>query len=150
MILDAGQLRGMAKDRAELYGKPHLRARYTRGGSYEALQQRCAVCGRRAGSCHHVARRSWGRSFRLVTPNGTWDLRSPLFALCGSGTTGCHGGFHDGGLRAEWSWRSSVYEEAWWSGELLREYGPHHPGLYEYGYWLITDRYGNEMIREAM
>ena len=30
MILDAGQLRGMAKDRAELYGKPHLGARYTR------------------------------------------------------------------------------------------------------------------------
>ena len=59
MILDAGQLRGMAKDRAELYGKPHLGARYTRGASYEALQQRCAVCGRRAGSCHHVARRSW-------------------------------------------------------------------------------------------
>ena len=105
---------------------------------------------KRAGSVHHVARRSWGEAFRLVTPRGTWDLRSPLFCLCGSGTTGCHGGFHDGGLRAEWSWRSSVYEEAWWSGVLLREYGPHHPGLYEFGRWLITDRYGNEMFREAM
>ena len=57
-------------------------------------------------SCHHVAHRSLGLEFELVTPNGTWSLRSPLFALCGSGTTGCHGQFHGGaGLRAEWRWR---------------------------------------------
>ena len=29
MILEASQLRGWPKERAELYGKPHLGARYT-------------------------------------------------------------------------------------------------------------------------
>lgn len=53
------------------------------------------------------------------------------------------------GLRAEWRWRSKVYEEAWWTGQLLEVYEPHHPGLYEYGYWAITDEHGNEMIREG-
>ena len=90
-----------------------------------------------------------GKTFRLVTPNGVWELRSPLFALCGSGTTGCHGKFHDGGLRAEWVWRTGAAEEAWWSGTLLREYPPHSPDLYMFGYWAITDRYGNEIIREV-
>jgi len=42
-----------------------------------------------------------------------------------------------------------VYEEAWWTGQLLEVYEPHHPGLYEYGYWAITDEHGNEMIREG-
>ena len=86
MILDAGILRGYPKERVELYGKPHLGARYTHGKAYEALSPRCCVCGRRAGSVHHVAHRSWGETFRLVTPCGAWDLRSPLFCLCGSGT----------------------------------------------------------------
>lgn len=151
MILDAGILRGYPKERAELYGKPHLGARYTHGKAYEPLVPYCCVCGRRAGSVHHVAHRSLGGTFRLVTPRGTWDLRSPLFCLCGSGTTGCHGKFHGGArLRAEWAWRSTAYEEMWWSGELLQAYGPHSPGLYEYGYWLVTDRDGHEMIREGM
>ena len=151
MILDAGILRGYPKERAELYGTPHLGARYTHGKAYEPLAPYCCVCGRRAGSVHHVARRSWGETFRLVTPRGTWDLRSPLFCLCGSGTTGCHEKFHGGArLKAEWKWRSTVYEEDWWAGELLQTYGPHSPGLYEYGYWLVTDRDGHEMIREGM
>lgn len=48
MILQASQLRGWPKERAELYGKPHLGARYTGKRSYELLQDRCCVCGRRA------------------------------------------------------------------------------------------------------
>ena len=125
MILEASQLRGWPKERAELYGKPHLGARYT---------------GKRRG---------WGLEFKLVAPGGTWDLRSPLFALCGSGTTGCHGRFHGAGLKAEWRWRHPVYEEAWWTGQLLEVYEPHDPGLYEYGYWAIVDKDGNEIIREG-
>ena len=67
-----------------------------------------------------------------------------------SGTTGCHDKFHGGArLKAEWAWRSKVYEEAWWTGELLQVYEPHSPDLYEFGYWAITDRYGNEIIREV-
>ena len=151
MILDAVVLRGYPKERAELYGKPHLGAHYTHGKAYEALSPQCCVCGRHAGSVHHVAHRSWGETFRLVTPCGAWDLRSPLFCLCGSGTTGCHDKFHGGArLKAEWRWRHPVYEEAWWTGQLLQVYEPHDPGLYEYGYWLITDRDGNEMIREGI
>lgn len=151
MIIDAATLRGFPKERAELYGKPHLGARYTHGKAYEALSQRCCICGMRAGSVHHVAHRSWGEKFRLVTPRGAWDLLSPLFCLCGSGTTGCHDGFHAGArLKAVWEWRAEEYEEAWWSGELLQAYAPHDPGLYEYGYWLITDRDGAEIIRERM
>lgn len=103
MILDAGVLRGYPKERAELYGKPHLGAHYTHGKAYEALSPRCCVCGRRAGSVHHVAHRSWGEIFRLVTPCGTWDLRSPLFCLCGSGNaSGCHRKAHDGRLHFRW------------------------------------------------
>lgn len=40
MILDAGVLRGYPKERAELYGKPHLGAHYTHGKAYEALSPR--------------------------------------------------------------------------------------------------------------
>lgn len=149
MILDASQLRGWPKERAELYGKPHLGARYTGKRSYEPTQPRCCVCGRRATNCHHVAHRGWGLEFELAAPGGTWSLRSPLFALCGSGTTGCHGRFHGAGLKAEWRWRHPVYEEAWWTGQLLEVYEPHDPGLYEYGYWAIVDRDGNEIIREG-
>ena len=67
MILQASQLRGWPKERAELYGKPHLGARYTGKRSYELLQDRCCVCGRRAQSCHHVAHRSWGKSTSRTT-----------------------------------------------------------------------------------
>lgn len=35
------------------------------------------------------------------------------------------------------------------SGTMLREYPPHSPDLYMFGYWAITDRYGNEIIREV-
>lgn len=47
-MIPASALRGMPKPRAELYGKPHLGCRYTHGGSYEALQPVCCLCGRRA------------------------------------------------------------------------------------------------------
>ncbi len=150
MILQASQLRGWPKERAELYGKPHLGARYTGKRSYELLQDRCCVCGRRAQSCHHVAHRSWGLEFELVTPNGTWSLRSPLFCPLRQR--------HDrvprqvprrGAAQGRVALAAPVYEEAWWTGQLLQVYEPHDPGLYEYGYWAITDEHGNEMIREG-
>ncbi|MFR3452249.1 MAG: hypothetical protein ACLTSX_12580 [Collinsella sp.] len=82
-----------------------------------------------------------------MTPNGTWSLRSPLFALCGSGTTGCHNGFH-GGARyvPRWVWDNIQYEQQWWDGLLLKLYPPHHPGLYEYGRWEIEDRETGRII----
>ena len=139
MIVTASQLRGMPKERAELYGKPHVGAEYHRRG-YRLTRETCIVCGRRACNCHHVAHRAWG-DFTLWTPKGTWVLRSPLFALCGSGTTGCHDGFH-GGARYEprWVWDAPEAEEMWWDGTLLANHEPHDPHLYLFGHWEIHDR----------
>lgn len=142
-MISMGQLRGHSLERAELYGKPHVGARYTGKGArdYERTQGWCCICGRPAMSCHHVVPRGRGERFNLVTPNGTWSLRSPLFALCGSGTTGCHDGFH-GGCRftPRWVWDNIQFEQQWWDGLLLGLCPPHHPALYDYGRWEIEDR----------
>src|SRR6476660_6104163 len=42
---------------------------------------RCRICGGRAGTLHHLVPRSLGGD----------DCVDNLVALCGSGTTGCHG-----------------------------------------------------------
>lgn len=142
-MITMAQLRGTSLERAELYGKPHVGARYTgsTAKSYERTADCCCICGRPAQSCHHVIPRGRGERFQLVTPNGTWSLRSPLFALCGSGTTGCHEGFHGGArYRARWAWDNIQYEQQWWDGLLLRQFAPHHPALYAYGRWEIEDR----------
>lgn len=142
-MISMGQLQGHSLERAELYGKPHVGARYTGKGArdYERTQEWCCICGRPAMSCHHVIPRGRGERFNLVTPNGTWSLRSPLFALCGSGTTGCHDGFH-GAARfvPRWVWDNIQFEQQWWDGLLLKLFPPHHPGLYDYGRWEIEDR----------
>lgn len=141
---------GLSYEKASLYGLPHIGARYRRSGckwkrngarSYERTQEWCCICGRPATNCHHVVPISYGEVFELSTPNGDWALRSPLFALCGSGTTGCHNGFHGGAwLKARWVWDSPEYEREWWDGVLLARYAPHHPALYCYGQWVIENR----------
>ena len=106
-MIQMHQLRGLSIERAELYGKPHVGAHYTKGTRYERTQARCCVCGGNATNCHHVIPRGRGQEFALQTPNGLWLLKSPLFAVCGSGTTGCHNGFHGGAfLKAKWVWKS--------------------------------------------
>lgn len=141
-MIGMARLRGLPAGVAELYGKPHVGARYTGAGKrdYERSQGWCCICGRPAQSCHHVVPRGKGEVFELVAPNGTWGLRSPLFALCGSGTTGCHDGFH-GGARyvARWVWDAAEFERQWWDGELLGRHPPHDPALYLYGRWEIED-----------
>lgn len=142
-MIGMAQLRGTTLEQAERYGKPHVGARYTGKGKrdYERTQAWCCICGRPAISCHHVVPLGKGERFQLVTPNGTWSLRSPLFALCGSGTTGCHNGFH-GGARfvPRWVWDNTLFEQQWWSGELLKRHPPHDPALYLYGRWEVEDR----------
>lgn len=142
-MIGMARLRGLPAGVAELYGKPHVGARYTGAGKrdYERTQGWCCICGRPAQSCHHVVPRGKGEVFELVAPNGTWGLRSPLFALCGSGTTGCHDGFH-GGARyvARWVWDAAEFERQWWDGELLGRHPPHDPALYLYGRWEIEGR----------
>lgn len=142
----ASQLRGLSVDAAELYGKPHLNARYLGIGSSARAYRiddgaRCAICRRPATNAHHVPPLSKGQGFRLVTPRGDWLLRPSLFALCGSGTTGCHNGFH-GGARfvPRWVWIDDRRAEAWWDGTILSLLEPHDPGIYAYGHWLVEDR----------
>lgn len=142
------QLRGLSLERAELYGKPHIGARYTGGSSYERTYERCCVCGRPATNCHHVVPRGLGERFPLVTPDRTWLLRSPLFALCGSGTTGCHDAFHGGAhLEARWVWDEEQYERWWWDGIMLEKWGPHATELYGFGEWQINVRSTGKIIR---
>ena len=142
------QLRGLSLERAELYGKPHVGVRYTGGSGYERTAERCCICRRPATNCHHVAPRRMGDSFPLVTPDRTWLLRSPLLALCGSGTTGCHNGFHGGSrFEARWVWDEEQYERWWWDGALLEEWGPHATELYGFGEWQITDKNTGRIIR---
>lgn len=130
---------GLSRERAELYGKPHIGATYTSGGRYRHTADWCPICGRPAGSVHHIARKSWAVEVPLVTDKGAWTLRSPLVTLCGTGTIGCHGRMHDGGLVMSWEWYRPSYEDLWWDGSLLAEHGPHSPALYRYGCWVILD-----------
>ena len=140
---------GLSREKAALYGLPHIGAHYAQKGAkwkrdgarkYERTQEWCFVCGRPARNCHHVVPVSNGQVFELDAKSGSWPLRSPLFALCGSGTTGCHVMFHSGRPKARWAWDEPEFEDAWWSGELLASYAPHHPALYCYGQWEIEDR----------
>ena len=143
-------LHGMSMEKAMLYGLPHIGARYTHNGrkrkkngarAYERTQGWCAICGRPATSCHHVVPISNGQVLELETRNGVFLLRSPLFAVCGTGNTGCHDGFHGGAwLKARWVWDSPEYESAWEDGELLTRFAPHHPALYCFGQWEIENR----------
>ncbi len=142
------QLRGLSLEKAELYGKPSVGARYTGGNSYERTTERCIICGKPAQSCHHVIPRSRGMRFQLVTPNRVWLLKSPLFALCGSGTTGCHDGFHGGSrFRAKWVWDEEQYERWWWDGILLEKFGPQSTDLYGFGEWQIENKNTGRIIR---
>lgn len=132
-----GQLQGLSADRASLFGMPHIGAAYRRSGGYAPITDRCLMCGRPVSNCHHVV----PRSVREVFVLDGHELRSPLFALCGSGTTGCHDGFH-GGARyfASWAWDDPRDEDLWWDGTLLRHYLPHDVRLYGRGRWEIEDR----------
>ena len=141
---ERSQLCGLSYEVAECYGKPHINAYYLASGvkSHRAEPDAlCAVCRKPAESVHHIPPLSKGRIFLLKTKWGQFVLKPSLFALCGSGTTGCHNGFHGGArYRATWAWDSDEYAEMWWSGEFLKDMRPHSPGLYAYGKWVIHDR----------
>lgn len=131
---------GLSNTWGDLFGLPHIGAEYTsyESGGYTVLDgEPCVVCGRPATNAHHVV----PKSVRKVVSIGGRMLRSPLFALCGSGTTGCHDGFHGGArYKVRWEWDTEEYERAWWSGELLDRYGPHSDELFRYGKYVLTDR----------
>lgn len=138
----AAMLRGLSVEAAQKFGMPHIGAHYEgRGVRTNRLDEdaACAFCRARATNAHHVPNVGMGARNSGFHLDG-WFLRPALIALCGSGTTGCHGDCHNGRMHIAWHWDSDEYARAWWEGELLREYGPHSPMLYCYGEWVITRR----------
>ncbi len=138
------QLQGLPYEIAECYGKPHIGCYYA-SDSVKSHKRKdgvhCLCCGMPATNAHHNPPLSRGHSFSLVTSKEIYVLKPALFALCGSGTTGCHNGFHGGArYKAEWIWLSDEYAEMWWNGELLDTCAPHSKELYCFGYWRITDK----------
>lgn len=141
------QLRGLPIEEAQKFGMPHIGCFYE-GESVKSHRREegaaCCVCGASASNAHHDPPLGMGgknRSFLLETPMGKHVLKPALFAVCGSGTTGCHDGFHGGSrYKARWVWESPEYGELWWSGYWLSHgIDPHSPVLYELGHWEISD-----------
>lgn len=122
------------------YGMPHIHAFYSgKGVNTHRLEDTalCAVCGRRATNAHHCPPKG---SVGTIWLNGH-VLRPALIAVCGSGTTGCHDGFHGGAwLSCRWEWDSKESMESWWAGELLQEYCPHDLRLYGLGRHVLSDK----------
>ena len=132
-MLTREQLHGWSYDKASLMGLPNIGAKYVTARRYKLTTDTCAVCGARATNVHHIVPKRNGYTFALHNH----ELRSPLIALCGSGTTGCHGLFHSGKLKAVWEWNSEEYERQWWSGELIDRHGAHSQAFFKYGNWTI-------------
>ena len=132
------QLHGFAYPAAECYGKPHFLCAYDGkqiGDTRLFDSATCMCCGRPATNAHHWPPRK-NPTFTLHDIK----LRPALFAVCGSGTTGCHNGWHGGArFKAIWKWDADSYAEEWWEGEMLGTYEPHDQALYEFGCWECYD-----------
>lgn len=143
-VPDASLLRGLPIAYAEGYGKPHLGSAYTADDAkaYELMEgAKCAACSCLATNSHHFPPLSKGRHFLLSTRWGQFVLKPALIALCGSGTTGCHGKAHSHDMSVEWVWDSDDAADRWWSGWLLSHgIAPHDPALFEYGHWEVGGR----------
>ena len=143
-------LSGLSRETAERFGKPHVSAFYAASSvSSNRLAEgaSCAICDRPATNSHHEPPRSKG-AFALPTPKGVFVLKPALIALCGSGTTGCHGAVHSGIFRIRWVWDSEEAERAWWDGSILSKSAPHDPALYGFGHWEILGPQGVKEVRE--
>lgn len=156
----------------DLYGLPHLGAEYVTGWShgrrnYRRIAEVCCLCDRqRSTNTHHVVGFGLGGHqdntvivvdtkfceeydrvpYLLDTKIGSFVLYTPLFAVCGSGTTGCHGKLEDGvgDHIVEWVWYDEVCKELWEKGWMLSHgYAPHDERLFEFGYYRIKDPDGN-------
>ena len=140
-MVDARKLHGLSIDRAECYGKPHINAFYT-GNGLRAYKRDdvalCPLCGRPATNTHHQPDRFF---FRFMLKDGGYiALRPALMAVCGSGTTGCHGDIEAFRTNVRWRWDSDEYESAWWDGTMLSSgLGAHDERLYHYGCWVFEN-----------
>ena len=138
------QLSGLSVAKASLYGMPHLGCFYEGEGVNSHKREAdalCTICGKPADNAHHEPPKGTAPLFVLKTGWGAFLLKPALIALCGSGTTGCHGDRHNGRYEFRWEWKSAEYAEKWWSGWFLAHgYDPHDPRLYEFGHWEIKDK----------
>lgn len=143
------RLRGLSTAYAGLYGMPCVGAYYERDDTDSNRLKHgavCARCGAKAVNSHHEPPKSKGRSFLLATPMGQFVLKPALIALCGSGTTGCHGMRHSGLLRFRWEWDSDEIAEKWWDGWWLSHgYRPNSQSLFELGAY-IAEENGKEWV----
>lgn len=143
------RLNGLSVQKARLYGLPHINAEYKPhhiDNSYTMTKgAACPVCGLPATNVHHVPTRRTGMNFTLSTPWGKWNLRPALIALCGSGTTGCHGLIHCGKLKVDWEWDYENGDEDWFEGRTLSAVGPHSPAIYDFGKWIFTKENGEKI-----
>ncbi|WP_077597848.1 hypothetical protein [Olsenella urininfantis] len=152
-VPSAVALRGMTVTGAEKMGKPHFGAYYAGSGvrtNRLVRGARCAVCGAPATNSHHEPQVGMGGG-RASLPLAGHGLRPALIALCGSGTTGCHGMVHAGLLRIAWEWDGDGSD--WWEGRLPGDlYEGNAAGLYGLGCWVVRDRGGRVIrkIREEM
>ena len=140
-IPQSKQLHGLSIETATLYGMPHLGAYYARDDTDSNRLRHwsvCACCGAKATNSHHEPPKGKGSNFLLIGEWGQFVLKPALIALCGSGTTGCHGMRHSGLLRIRWHWLTDENEEKWWSGYWLAHgYKPNDPKLFELGGYLF-------------
>lgn len=149
--LTPSQLDGLSRQRAELFGKPHLGAHYEGRVDYSLKHPTrrkqhhvddgagCPFCGGGpATDAHHMAQKGMGGGsvvFNLSTEWGTFVLLSPLFALCRNH----HEWFHRGLLEVRWEWDTEDAERRWWNGQLLSHgYAPHDPKLFGLGRYIVT------------
>lgn len=131
-------LHGFAYPAAECYGKPHYLCGYQSNDVHDTRlfeNATCMCCGRPATNVHH-----WPPKRHPVFTLHEHKLRPALFALCGSGTLGCHDGWHGGArYKALWSWDTDEYAQEWWEGQMLNEIEPHSLQLYNFGCWEVYD-----------
>ena len=180
-LLSEGQLRTVGYEQAKLYGMPHIGCRYRRDDvkatEWDDRYVACAVCGKVAGSKHHeppvsacraknpytgkvekgkflLETQGYPSSIALPTEWGIFVLKPALIALCGTGTTGCHGLRHARRLSISWEWDSDDEERLWWNGWYLSHgYQPHGDWLWAHGRYVfelegVTWEYRKEIGRQ--
>lgn len=126
------------------FGMPHIGARYAKGAlkAYELDEDAvCAVCGLPATNAHHQPAKGMGGGSTVHLHRTKWGqfvVRPALIALCGSGTTGCHGDVHEKRVKIEWVWDEPEAMEKWNDGTFLSHgIDPHSQKLYNFGHWQI-------------
>lgn len=127
-------------NRDYLYGLPHIQCHYENESvNSNKLNEGawCMCCGKPATNAHHYP----PKGTAPVRHRNGYTLKPALFAVCGSGTTGCHNDWHGGArFTANWEFYSEEEKELWEDGTYLDLYGPHSDEMYNHGYWVITDK----------